>query len=704
MEIAASAATRERRLIMPHMIACSPAIPATRIHENRLRTACARGHAVLRGAGAGLSGEAGAPRGSLRRRRQCRHLRPDPRPETRRRAEAAVRRREPRRRERRHRRGLRRQVGVRRHHAARDRQRPYRRQPRALCQGSLRSGQGFRARRPMHGVPVCAGDAGRFAHQEHRRPGRRGARTTRSGLLRLHRGRRRQPSCRRAVRARDGYPAHARPLQGQRAGARRPARRPAHFHVRYRDHVGSADPRRKAARVRGVERQARLEPARGADHAGGGYREFRHLAVAGRARARRHAQGDRRPPQRGTRRGDALSRRPRAHRHAGRQRNRDRHAGRFRCADQKRSADVRQADQRRQDSGAMKILVLPGDGIGPEITAATLAVLDRANVLFKLGLQWRHEEIGLPALKKEGTTLPARVLEAARSAEGVILGPLSTYEYPAREKGGINPSAEFRAKLDLYANIRPARSRLGVGLTGKPVDLVIYRENTEGFYADRNMHAGLGEFMPTEDMALAVRRVTAKCCERIARRAFEAAMTRRRKVTTIHKANVFRVSDGLYLREVRKVAKEFPGVQLEEIIVDAMAALLLRDPMRFDVIVAENMYGDILSDEASELSGGLGLGGSINAGDDHCVAQAQHGSAPDIAGKDRANPVSLILSAAMLLEWLAARHSKDALAAAARNIDAAVDAALNNPATRTADLGGKIGTREFAEAVAAKLG
>ncbi len=331
----------------------------------------------------------------------------------------------------------------------------------------------------------------------------------------------------------------------------------------------------------------------------------------------------------------------------------------------------------------MKILVLPGDGIGPEITAATLTVLDRANALFKLELQWQHEEIGLPALKKEGTTLPARVLEAARSSEGVILGPLSTYEYPPRDRGGINPSAEFRTQLDLYANIRPAKSRLGVGLTGKPVDLVIYRENTEGFYADRNMYSGSG---------------------RIARRAFEAAMSRRRKVTAIHKANVFRISDGLWLREVRKVAQDFPRVQLEEVIVDAMAALLLRDPMRFDVIVAENMYGDILSDEASELSGGLGLGGSINAGDEYCVAQAQHGSAPDIAGKDRANPTSLILSAAMLLEWIAARRGKSALAAAAKKIDDAVDATLKNPATRTADLGGKIGTREFAEAVTAKLG
>ena len=352
----------------------------------------------------------------------------------------------------------------------------------------------------------------------------------------------------------------------------------------------------------------------------------------------------------------------------------------------------------------MRFLVLPGDGIGPEITAATLTVLERANALFKLGLEWQREEIGLLALKKEGTTLPPRALEAARSSDGVILGPLSTYEYPPRDRGGINPSAEFRTKLDLYANIRPARSRMGVGLTGKPVDLVIYRENTEGFYADRNMHSGSGEFMPTEDMALAVRRVTAKCCERIARRAFEAATTRRGKVTAIHKANVFRISDGLWLREVRKVAQEFPKVQLEEVIVDAMAALLLRDPMRFDVIVAENMYGDILSDEASELSGGLGLGGSINAGDAHCLAQAQHGSAPDLAGKNKANPTSLILSAAMLLEWIAARRGNDAFAAAARNIDAAVDATLNDPATRTVDLGGKLSTGEFARVVAAKLG
>ncbi len=354
----------------------------------------------------------------------------------------------------------------------------------------------------------------------------------------------------------------------------------------------------------------------------------------------------------------------------------------------------------------MDVLVLPGDGIGPEITTATLAVLDRANVKFGLGLKWRHDEIGFAALEKEGTTMPARILEIARQCAGVILGPVSHLDYPPREQGGINPSGTFRVQLDLYANVRPARSRMGVGLTGKPVDMIIFRECTEGFYADRNMHMGIGEFMPTEDMALAVRRITAKCCERIARRAFEAAAApgRRHKVTAVHKANVLKISDGLFLREVRKVAQDFPGVQLEEIIVDAMAALILRDPMRFDVIVTTNMFGDILSDEASELSGSLGLAASTNAGDDLCVAQAQHGSAPDIAGQDKANPASLILSAAMMLEWMGRRHKSDALLKAAAAVEAAIDAALQSAETRTVDLGGKLGTRDFARVVADRIG
>jgi 3-isopropylmalate dehydrogenase len=351
----------------------------------------------------------------------------------------------------------------------------------------------------------------------------------------------------------------------------------------------------------------------------------------------------------------------------------------------------------------MKLLVLPGDGIGPEITQATLAVLDRANAKFNLGLEWQIEDIGLKALKSLGSTLPGDVMQAAQNAPGIILGPVDHLQYPAREQGGINPSGELRVKLDLFANIRPAKSRMGVGLTGKPVDLVIFRECTEGFYADRNMFTGRGEFMPTPDVALAVRKVTARQCERIARVAFDWARKRRRKVTAVHKANVLHISDGLFLREVRKVAKEYPDVELDEKIVDAMAALLVRDPSKFDCIVTGNMFGDILSDEASEISGSLGLAGSVMAGDDRCCAQAQHGSAPDIAGQDKANPTSLILSAAMLLDWLAAGHARPEFSQAATAIEAAIDAALKSPATRTADLGGRLGTQAFAAAVADRL-
>jgi 3-isopropylmalate dehydrogenase len=352
----------------------------------------------------------------------------------------------------------------------------------------------------------------------------------------------------------------------------------------------------------------------------------------------------------------------------------------------------------------MRILVLPGDGIGPEIVQATLAVLERADAKFGLGLEWQLMDIGLKALAEQGSTLPDVVMEAARAAPGIILGPVSHLDYPPREQGGLNPSGELRVKLDLYANIRPAKSRLGAGLTGKPMDLVIFRECTEDFYADRNMYFGSGEFMPTEDVALAVRKVTARQSRRIARVAFEWARRRRRKVTAVHKANVLRVSDGLFLRAVREVAAQYPDVALEERIVDAMAALLVRDPSQFDCIVTGNMFGDILSDEASELSGSLGLAGSVMAGDERCCAQAQHGSAPDIAGQDRANPASLILSAAMLLDWLAERHARPLFARAAAAIESAVDTTLGNPETRTADLGGRLGTQAYAQCVAEAIG
>jgi 3-isopropylmalate dehydrogenase len=332
-----------------------------------------------------------------------------------------------------------------------------------------------------------------------------------------------------------------------------------------------------------------------------------------------------------------------------------------------------------------------------------MKVLQAANEAFDLGIRYETREIGLGTLKSEGTTLPAAVMDRVRAADGAILGPVSHYDYPIREKGGINQSAEFRVVLDLYANIRPCRSRPGLSLSRTPMDLIIVRENTEGFYSDRNMHAGTGEFMPTPDMALSVRKITAHASSRVARTAFELARGRRKKVTAVHKANVLKLSDGLFLREVRKVAAEFPDVTLEELIVDATAAILVRDAQRFDVMVTTNMFGDILSDEASELSGSLGLGGGLNAGDAFAVAQAQHGSAPDIAGHDRANPVSLMLSSAMLLDWLAARGRNNALSHAAEAINRAVDDALADPAHRTPDIGGPLGTAAFGDIVAAAV-
>ena len=352
----------------------------------------------------------------------------------------------------------------------------------------------------------------------------------------------------------------------------------------------------------------------------------------------------------------------------------------------------------------MKLLVLPGDGIGPEIVAASVQVLEAADRALGLGIEFEHDEVGFASLAKHGTTLRETVLERARASDGVILGTQSHADYPAPDQGGRNVSAAFRVDLDLYANVRPARSRAFLGKGAQGMDLVIMREATEGFYPDRNMHLGWGEMMPSPDMALSVRKITAHCCERIARRSFELAMKRRRKVTAIHKANSFHMTDGLFLREVRKVALDFPEVALDELLVDASAAWLVRDPARFDVIVATNFYGDILSDLASELSGSLGLGGSVMAGDALCCAQAQHGSAPDIAGQDKANPASMILSVAMLLDWLGERRGAAPLREAARRIDAAVDAALANPATRTRDLGGDIGTAAFTRAVIGALG
>jgi 3-isopropylmalate dehydrogenase len=227
----------------------------------------------------------------------------------------------------------------------------------------------------------------------------------------------------------------------------------------------------------------------------------------------------------------------------------------------------------------------------------------------------------------------------------------------------------------------------------------VVRENTEGFYADRNMEQGNGEMLVTPDVVISLRRITRLCCERIAHSACRLAMKRRRHLTIVHKANVLKIGDGMFLDICCEAAKGYPGLAVDDILVDAMMAHVVRNPDRFDVIVATNMFGDILSDLTAELSGSLGLGGSLNVGDRFAMAQAAHGSAPDIAGQDVANPVSLILSTALLLAWHGERNGAVRYEEAARAIEAAVATAIGE-GRATRDVGGKLGTIAAGAAIA----
>ena len=269
-----------------------------------------------------------------------------------------------------------------------------------------------------------------------------------------------------------------------------------------------------------------------------------------------------------------------------------------------------------------RFLCLQGDGIGPEIMAATKQVLAAAAPLLAEEVILEDAVIGLTALAAHGATIPDEVIAAAKAADGVVLGPVSHNDYPPVAEGGLNPSGVLRKALDLHANIRPARSHDGLPHPIRhPLDLVVMRENLEGFYADRNMFDGNGEFSPVDGVALAVRRITRQASHNIATTAFEGARRRSaRRVTAIHKANVMRMSDGLFLEAVRGVAAQHPDIAYDEMLVDAAAARMVRDTGRFDVVVTTNMFGDILSDLASELSGSLGLAGSLNVGTRHAAA------------------------------------------------------------------------------------
>ena len=260
---------------------------------------------------------------------------------------------------------------------------------------------------------------------------------------------------------------------------------------------------------------------------------------------------------------------------------------------------------------SINILAFDGDGIGPEIMKSTLDIVEFLNEKLELKIDIKKEIIGFKLLEQKGTTFSDEALKNAKKADGIILGPVDHNAYPSKEEGGINPSGTLRIELDLYANIRPAKNYKNVKSLSKDMDLIILRENTEGFYADRNMFEGSGEFSPSPGIGLALRKITKTASLRIAETAFEIARLKNNQIKkavvhAIHKANVMKLTDGIFLDACRQVSKKYKDIIYEEMLVDACAAHIIRDPSQFDIIVTTNMFGDILSDLATEFSGSLG--------------------------------------------------------------------------------------------------
>ncbi len=353
-----------------------------------------------------------------------------------------------------------------------------------------------------------------------------------------------------------------------------------------------------------------------------------------------------------------------------------------------------------------KIAVLKGDGIGPEVVTSATEVLTAAAEKNSLKTSYLELPIGWNAYRSVGRTLPPETLTGMKECEGWILGPLEAGSYPKDDKDYPMASGKIRKAFDLFANIRPVKSNLKS--SKKNVDLVIVRENTEDFYPDRNLFKGYGEFWPNEDTVISLRVVTRKACKRISETAFALARSRASKklVTAVHKSNVLIEGDGLFMEEVKKIAKGFPDVKMNDGLVDSIGMQLVLFPEKFDVLVTTNLFGDILSDVAAAEIGGLGLAPSLNSGEKYAMAQAVHGSAPDIAGQGVANPVAEILSTSMLLSWLHSRYGDDSLRKTAATIETAVHKMLSSEDSKslTVDMGGSASTRQFTSQVVEKIG
>ncbi|MDW8048245.1 MAG: isocitrate/isopropylmalate dehydrogenase family protein [Nitrososphaerota archaeon] len=334
-----------------------------------------------------------------------------------------------------------------------------------------------------------------------------------------------------------------------------------------------------------------------------------------------------------------------------------------------------------------KIAVLPGDGIGPEVTEAAVKVLHAVQEAVEgLELVLIYGDAGYYCIDKYGTNLPTETISLLKETAACLKGPMTTPEDP-----GAPPSVAvtIRKKFDLYANLRPCRALPGVPAANPKIDMLIVRENTEGLYS------GI-EFEVSKGRGIAIRVITQEASEKIARIAFNYASKRKKHLTCVHKRNILRITDGIFREAVFRIANEYPEVLVDEEHVDAMAMRLIKEPEKFDVIVTTNLFGDILSDEAAQLAGGIGLMPGANIGDSYGMFEPVHGSAPKHAGKNRANPIAMILASKMMMEYL---NEKEA----ANRIENAVISVLREGRVRTYDLGGNSTTTEVGEAIAKKV-
>ncbi|MFD2257065.1 isocitrate/isopropylmalate dehydrogenase family protein [Luteolibacter algae] len=346
---------------------------------------------------------------------------------------------------------------------------------------------------------------------------------------------------------------------------------------------------------------------------------------------------------------------------------------------------------------SLRIALLPGDGIGPDVTYATVEVLKALESKTpELSFEFHEQAVGAAEYLRSGSPLPEEAFEACRAADAVLLGAMGLPDVRWPDGKEMTPQIDLRERLDLYAGLRPIKlyhpddSPLKGYGSERPIDFVLVRESTEGLFSARLNQADSGG-----DESRDVMRITRRGAERVCRKAFELARKRRKKCTLVDKANVL-PSMVFFRRIFDEVGEEFPDVTREHVYVDAMALFMVRKPDAYDVIVTENMFGDILSDLAAGIVGGMGMAPSGDVGNDCGIFQPSHGTAPDIAGKDIANPVATILSAAMMLDWLGHADPAD-------RIESAVSRVLADPSKRTPDMNGKLGTAEMTAAVIAEL-